>query len=256
MKKKIKIAGAFVFVTTISGVGAFLGLRKKKINKYKNADITLPKDFTITAHTGCMGTEENSVESMEKGISNGANIIEFDVHFTEDGVPVLSHDAPQGNELKLDVAFNFLANHKDIKANVDIKATANMPKIQSLAEEYGVMEQIFFTGVGDAFVDAVRTGCPDIPYYLNVGVDKTKACDREYILSLVEKVKNAGAVGINFNYKSATKELVDIFRENGFLVSIWTVSGQYNMYKILSFEPDNITTRKPDVLSEIIENMA
>ena len=74
-------------------------------------------------------------------------------------------------------------------------------------------------------------------------------------MSLVEKVKNAGAMGINFNYKNASKELVEVFHENGLLVSIWTVDDEYNMYKILSFEPDNMTTRNPDKLSEIVNKI-
>jgi glycerophosphoryl diester phosphodiesterase len=65
-------------------------------------------------------------------------------------------------------------------------------------------------------------------------------------------VKNAGAMGINFKYTSASKELVDVFHENGLLVSIWTVDDENNMYKILSFGPDNITTRNPDKLAKII----
>lgn len=255
MKKKIIITVAVVLVTAIFGTGIFFGVRNMKMNEYKNAEITLPNDFTITAHTGCVGTEENSVESMEIGIANGANIIEFDVHFLKDGTPVLAHDEPTGNELKLEVAFQFLANHKEIRANVDMKATDNMSAVQSLAEEYGVMEQIFFTGVGVDFLDAVKTGSPDVSYYLNVDVEKSKATDKDYLLFLVEKVKNAGAVGINFNYKSATKELVEIFHENGLLVSIWTVNDEYNMYKILSFAPDNITTRHPDELSRIVKEI-
>lgn len=252
MKKKIKIIVAVVLLVAISSTGVFFGVRKVKMNEYKSAEAILPKDFTITAHTGCMNTAENSVESMEQGVLSGANIIEFDVRFLSDGTPILAHDEPTGKELKLQVAFEFLANHKAIKANVDMKTTDNMPEIQRLAEEYGVMGQIFFTGVGEEFLDDVKMGCPGISYYLNVDVDLKKADDREYVLSLVEKVKKSGAVGINFNYKSATKELVNIFHENDLLVSIWTVNDEYNMYKILSFEPDNITTRQPDKLSKIV----
>ncbi len=254
MRNKIKIAVVFVIASTILGTGLFLGVKKIKMDKYKNADINLPKDFTITAHTGCMDTEDNSVESMEMGVSKGANIIEFDVRFLNDGIPVLAHDEPTGDELKLQAAFEFLAKHKDIKANVDMKTTENMSAIQTLAEEYGVMEQIFFTGVNMDFVEAVKEGSPKIPYYFNVNVEKDKANNTEYILSLVNQVKIAGAVGINFNYRNATKELVNVFHENGLLVSIWTIDDEYNMYKILSFEPDNITTRHPDKLSEIVKN--
>ena len=251
--KKAKIVISIIVAVVITGTGIFYGVRQMKLNEYKNTKIDLPKNFTITAHTGCMNTEENSIESMEKGIENGAKIIEFDVRFLSDGTPILAHDEPTGNELKLKDAFEFLANHKEIRANVDMKATDNMAMVQSLAEEYGVMDQIFFTGIGIDFVDAVKEGSPKIPYYLNVSVEKSKNTDKEYLLSIVEQVKNSGAIGINFNYKSASKELVDVFRENGLLVSIWTVDSEYNMYKILSFEPDNITTRKPDNLNEIVK---
>lgn len=252
-KRLILINIVSILVISFLITGIFFGVRGMKMNEYKNADVSLPKDFTITAHTGCMGTEDNSVDSMEIGVANGAKIIEFDVHFLSDGTPVLAHDEPVGDELGLEAAFEFLANHKDIQANVDMKATDNMPAVQRLAEEYGVMEQIFFTGVGAEFVDAVKAGAPDIPYYLNVDVDKSRNTDPEYLNSLVESVKDAGAIGINFGYKYASKELVDTFRENGLLVSIYTVNDEYNMYKILSFAPDNITTRNPDKLSSIVK---
>ena len=121
--------------------------------------------------------------------------------------------------------------------------------------KYGIEDRIFYTGINEEDVETVKKDSPQVKYYLNVDVKASKADDEEYIMSLVEKVKNAGAVGINFNYKTATKELVDIFHENGLLVSIWTVNDEYNMYKILSFSPDNITTRNPDELSRIVNEI-
>ncbi|OQP06094.1 hypothetical protein B1691_17245, partial [Geobacillus sp. 47C-IIb] len=46
----------------------------------------------ITAHTGCMNTPPNSIESILEGIKAGADIIEVDVRATKDGVAVLLHD--------------------------------------------------------------------------------------------------------------------------------------------------------------------
>ncbi len=252
MKKKIIIPIAIVLaVATVSTI-VFFGVRTMKLNEYKNTELNLPEGFTITAHTGCMGTAENSLESIKMGIENGAQIVEFDLYFTEDGAPVLAHDEPVGDEVTLDEAFAYLRLFKDAKANVDIKTVDALEKVYPLAKDNNVADRIFYTGVKDEFVDAVKKNSPEIKYYLNVDVEKSKNTDKDYLLSLVEKVKNAGAVGINFNYKSASKELVDVFHENGLLVSIWTVDSEYNMYKILSFGPDNITTRHPDKLSEII----
>lgn len=253
MNKKIKMVISIVLVTAISGAGIFLGVRKSKMNEYKNAQVALPKDFTITAHTGCMGTKENSLESIKKGVENGASIVEFDLYFNEKGEPVLAHDEPVGGEVTLDEAFEYISKIPDVKVNVDIKVCDALEKVYPTAQKYNVEDRIFYTGVKDEFVESVRNNSPQVKYFLNVDVDKSKNTDEEYLLSLVEKVKNAGAIGINFNYKNASKELVKVFHDNGLSVSIWTVDTEFNMYKILSFEPDNITTRHPDKLSEIVK---
>lgn len=253
MKRAIIIGAAAVCITAVAGTGIFFGVRTLQINKLKEEKLNLPPDFTVTAHTGCMETEENSIESMEKGIANGAKTVEFDVRFDNSGTPVLSHDEPAGGEVTLDEAFKFLSEHAEIKANVDLKSTENLAEVQNLAEKNGVIDRIFFTGVNESFVSAVKKDCPEIKYYLNMNVDKKKADDREYILSLVSEVKNQGAIGINFDKGSATKLLCDVFRENGLLVSIWTVNKEAEMHKILNFAPDNITTKEPKRLAEIIE---
>lgn len=232
----------------MAGFYACIHLRVMKMRK----NIVLPKDFTITAHTGCMKTEENSLESFKAGIENGANIVEFDLYFTKNGEPVLSHNEPVGGEVSLDEAFEYLSEFKNIGINVDVKTCDALGKVYPTAQKYGVEDRIFYTGVKDEFVEPVRQNSPEVKYFLNMSVKKSK--DKEYLMSLVEKVKNAGAIGINFKYTGATKELVKVFHENGLLVSIWTVNSKWRMKKILSFAPDNITTRHPDKLSGIVKD--
>lgn len=254
MNKKIKIAISIVLATAISGAGIFFTVRTMKMNEYKNTQINLPNDFTITAHTGCMDTKENSLDSIKKGVENGATIVEFDLYFNDKGEPVLAHDEPVGGEVTLDEAFQYISQFEDIKVNVDIKTCDALEKVYPTAQKYGVEDRIFYTGVKDEFVESVKTNSPQVKYFLNVDVDKLKADNKEYLDALVEKVKKAGAIGINFNHKNATKELVEAFHENGLLVSIWTVDNEFNMYKILSFQPDNMTTRHPDKLSQIVKD--
>ncbi len=256
MKKRIMIIGTVVLTVAIVVAVTFFGVRKIKMNEYKNADVTLPKDFTITAHTGCMDTEENTLESIKIGAENGASIVEFDLYFTKEGDPVLAHDEPVGGEVTLDEAFEYISKIPNIRVNVDVKTCDALEKVYPTAQKYGVENRIFYTGIKEEFVEFAKKDSPEVKYYLNMDVDKTKADDEEYILSLVHKVKKAGAIGINFNYKSATKELVNIFHKNGLLVSIWTVNDEYNMYKILSFAPDNITTRNPDKISKIVSEIS
>lgn len=221
------------------------------MSKYKN----IPKDFTITAHTGCMGTVQNSLESIKAGAGNGASVVEFDLNFTKDGEPVLSHDEPVGGEITLDDAFKFISQIENVKVNVDVKTCDALNKVYPMAQKYGIEKRIFYTGVHEGFVDSVKKDSPEVPYYLNFKVKIWKKYSEKYILSIVEKVKKSGAVGINFKYTGASKKLVNIFRKNGLLVSIWTVDNRKNMYKILSFAPDNITTRNPHELSRIVKEI-
>lgn len=225
------------------------------MNNYKNKCNNLPKEFTITAHTGCMGTVQNSLESIKAGAGNGASVVEFDLRFTSDGEPVLSHDEPVGGEVTLDEAFKLISGIENIKVNVDIKNCDALGKVYSSAQKYGIEKRIFYTGVNEDFVEPVRKDSPEVPYYLNMKVNMWRKNSEKYILSLVEKVKSAGAMGINFKYTGASEKLVKIFHENGLLVSIWTVDDEKNMYKILSFAPDNITTRHPDKLSRIVNEI-
>ena len=210
------------------------------------------KTFTVTAHTGCIGTKPNSIDSILKGCESGADIIEFDLNFDNNGTPVLSHDAPKGGEVTLDEAFAVLAKCNGLKANVDVKSVEAIEKVAPLAKKHNVLDRIFYTGVHEGFVEAVKTRSPEVNYYLNVNVaSKWKQTDK-YLQSLLRKVKDNGALGINFNKNKATKRLVNTFRKNGLLVSIWTVDQRRMMKKIISLSPDNITTRKPDELIAII----
>ncbi len=209
--------------------------------------------FVYTGHTGCMNTADNSLESIEAGIKNGTAIIEFDLNFDKDGNPVLSHDEPKGGEIVLEKAFIKLSEYPEIKANIDVKTTVNLSAVQELAEKFGVLHQIFYTGISEKYVEAAKTQSPKIPYYLNLSVDvPPKKQTEEYLMSLVKKVKDCGAIGINFKKTNASEKLVDFFHKNGLLVSIWTVNGKKELYKFLSFSPDNITTKRPDRLKNIL----
>ena len=254
-KKKLFLCVACLTAVAVAAVGGILIGKKIMIGEYKNMIVSFPKGFTCTAHTGCMNTPENSLESIEIAVASGADIVEFDLNFTAEGEPVLAHDAPKGGEVTLDEAFKKVSEYNDIKVNVDIKSTLALEKVKPLAEKYGILDRIFYTGVDDDFVDAVRTYGGDIPYYLNVDVEPERKQSDEYLNSLVDKVKESGAIGINFNKGNATKALVDKFHSNGLLVSIWTVNSETEIYRILSYAPDNITSRNPDKLLEAINSV-
>ncbi len=258
------LLGGVVILTTV-GAGLFILFcliaaaiiicaavyEKLRFNKLKNASLDLPEKFTYTAHTGCCETPMGSVESIVAGARYGAQIVELDLNFNAEGMAVLSHDDPTGAEITLDEAFRKVAEYPFLKVNVDVKSTANLTEVKSLAEVYGILDRIFYTGIFENDVDAVKSQTPDIPYYLNVNVSKNQ--DIGYINSLVSAVKNSGAIGINLNKKSASKRLADTFHKNGLLVSVWTANSEEDIYRLLTLAPDNITTKRPDRLQAILK---
>lgn len=248
MKKCTKL-----IVTSAVIVGAAAAVAFISYNSLKNQSVTLPRGFTVTAHTGCEGTEDNSLEAIRKGYESGADIVEFDLNFTAEGSPVLAHDSAESDSVSLDEAFALIAELEGLYVNVDCKKTDNLTEVAALAEKYGIKDRIFYTGIEEKDVNAVNTQTPEVTYWLNVDVSKAKKSDTQYINSLCDKVVSCGAVGINMNHKSCSEELVRVFHERGLLVSIWTVNSEYDMMKALSYGADNITSRNPSKLKEIIE---
>ena len=124
--------------------------------------------------------------------------------------------------------------------------------MQKLAEEIGVLPQVFFTGVFKRFVADVRVGAPKIPYYLNVDINPLRKYKKEYALHLVRLVERCGAVGLNCNHMNASPNLVRTFHEHGLLVSIWTVRNERQLQRVLRLAPDNMTTVMPDRVNAVL----
>lgn len=260
--KKLKIAASVIasVLILVSVVFAVFTLSEKKtLKQAKLAQLNLPEGFTVTAHAGALNTEPNTMDSIIKSLEFiGNGVIEVDVRFTPSGKPVLSHNEVEGEEDKyvsLEEFFGVLKKYP-ARVNLDLKEFTNLPIIQELAEKYGVMDQVFFTGVFEEEAQNVKTSCPDIPYYLNVYPNPLRLKSESYLDSIAETIKDCGAIGININYRLVSEEMITKMHEKNLLVSLWTVDNEDDMYIALAEAPDNITTRNPDLLSDIIKKQS
>ncbi len=217
--------------------------------------VNLPQSFTVTAHTGCEGTKDNSLEAIRKGREAGADIVEFDLRFDSTGRGILSHDENGKDPVALEEALSLISAYDSLKVNVDCKTTDNLKEVYRLGEEYGITDRLFYTGIEEKDVDAAKTQTPQIPYFLNYKVKRSKKKNKEYISSLISLVKEKGALGLNINHRQCSKKMVEMFREEGLQVSVWTANSTFVMLKCLSFAPDNITTRHPSDLRKLIANL-
>lgn len=227
------------------------------LQSYRNQDLHLSTNFTVTAHTGAMDTPDNSVASIEKAIAVGADVVEFDVRFRPNGTPVMAHDAVGSDGEGVPIAEALEVLSKDgvnIKVNLDIKETTNLSALQALVEQYGLLDRVFCTGVTEAFVPEVQTQCPEIPYYLNYAPDKNKLKNSDYQAELIHLLEKTGAAGVNCHYKNADKHLADVLHAHNYLLSVWTVDKEPEMVRLLVSGADNITSGNPDLLIELIAN--
>ena len=194
----------------------------------------------ITAHSGCMGTPQNSIVSIEKGIESGADFIEVDLNFAEDGTPVLSHDKPKGGEELYKNALDVLKKNQKVEFNLDVKSTANLKEAIAMAEKAGVADRIFFSGVKEEFVAEFKKQCPGARFYYNVNVGKKTGIGK-----LIKRAKEIGAIGLNLNYKGASDKLVRKCHENGLLVSVWTVDKKKDIDRMKKLGVDCLATNNP-----------
>ncbi len=202
---------------------------------------------TVTWHAGAMDTEPNTLESIEVAIKNNAEIIEIDVTFRPDGTPVIIHaDAPAENEGVLFEEAIKVLSKDECKVNLDIKSTANLPSVDEIINKYQMMNRVFYTGVFEDWVETVRNNSA-IPYYLNYSVNESVCAQ-----TLADKAKKLGVIGINSNFNGVTKEFVDGIHQNGLDVSLWTANTEEEMLICAAMNPDNITTKRPDLLNAII----
>ena len=210
------------------------------------------RGYTITAHTGTMGTADNSLESISTGIKNGADIVEFDLNFNKDGVAVLSHNEPKGGEVLFEDALKFIVDNSDtIKINIDVKKTLDLKTVEELVIKYGLADRAFFTGISQNFVPAVKEQCSQMTYYLNYNLRPPFFGKKKFYEKAAKLIKDSGAIGLNVIFTSLNKSYVDFLHNEGLLVSAWTANNEKSMQFCINKDVDNITTCRPDILRKM-----
>lgn len=223
------------------------------MNKQNYVCPDLPEGFSITFHAGAEGTKENSLESVQFSVDNNADIAEFDVTFRQDGTPVIIHSDHPGDDEgeSFEEALKIVATHPSCRINLDLKNVSNLPVVDELVGKYGLTDRVFYTGVENKWADTVKKNSA-IKYYLNHGVTPEESLSRKAAEKLAEEIKTCGAIGLNSHFLNASKLVCDVMHENGLLVSFWTVNELPDMERILKVGPDNITTRCPFLLRELV----
>ena len=207
------------------------------MKRYSPFEILALGKTIITAHSGCEGTEQNSIDHIKAAIASGAEIIEFDVRMAE-GKLVLSHDVPEDPALRptLREAFELIAPEENLYMNVDVKTEGLIEPVMALAKEFDLCRRIIFTGQCNGDRELARSFGGDMWRSMWPGQE---------IADGIAANKEDGSPFLNVAYCMITEENNKALCEEGFAFSAWTVDKTYFLRLFLNMGIANITTRNP-----------
>ncbi|SDN71582.1 glycerophosphoryl diester phosphodiesterase [Paenibacillus sp. yr247] len=242
----------------------------------------------ITAHTGCMGTPDNTLLSIETGLNLGVDIIEEDIRITSDGVLVLSHDdnvhLADGTECwisqmnyaelsKLDIKAHNGAPGETIRIlslesvlpilqacgkimNLDLKSDACIEPISNWIEKNRLLEQVILSGCETERAKIVQHVNPRIRKLLNVDPALFLTKNYEEAAKICcEDAKSTACFGINLNYRVVQAELLHITASNNLDVCIWTVNEEAQMKHFIEMGVRSITSRNAAALLKLKQEL-
>ncbi|MFH8934574.1 glycerophosphodiester phosphodiesterase [Streptomyces griseosporeus] len=194
----------------------------------------------VIGHRGAPD-DENTLKGLRDAVANGATGVEFDVWWTSDGVPVLSHDptvdrtttshgpiagmtAAQVRLLRtkrgqkvptLDEALRYTVAHQQT-AMVELKPTPTPAQVQSLltairsnrADKYVIVHSF-----NPEAVEAVREAAPDL---------RTALTHQKTAISGAEAARYG--TSLNVSRFLATPEAVQDWHAAGLRVYVWTAN--------------------------------
>ena len=219
------------------------------------------KKIMITAHSGCEGTPDNSMESILKGIELGADSIEIDVRMDPQGVLRLTHNELEdySDALLLETALKTIAE-SPAAVNLDLKEEKLLYPVLEAAEAAGFSRsRLIFSGSVDVsllmsdptIVQRARIflNIPVILNYLmkNIAVpesweERGRSFDT-YFEKAAALVKGLDVECINPSFRMMTPKRIAACKAQGIGLSLWTVNEEADQKRLFREDLVNITTR-------------
>lgn len=220
----------------------------------------------ITAHTGCLGTPMNSVESVLAALTLPVDLIEVDIRFTpaarhgsicdgsldrieQDFEPVLSHDPlTQEAEVRLADILPLLRSPAATRLNLDLYEQHALPSLHHLLSREGFLDRVIMTNVTFQQVPNVRSQFPGSPVFVDI-----EAADffQKPISEWIALGLSGEIAGFNLHFPLISQALVNACHEADLCVSAWTVDDASDMRRMIRMGVDMITTNQPDWLIRI-----
>ncbi len=259
------IAGLVSAVILICFVAliAIPSVKKATINNAKE-DLfenyfSFPETGLVTSRNGFGENKENSLVYVKSAMQNGADCIEVDICFSENGTPYVAESADKitENSMPLEYLMGILSEeHNDDDAihhtlNMHLTDAANIEEIDRIVKAYGMLEYCFFTGVNINQAKFIKQSS-EIGFYVDYELKKSKTSDPEYISNVANEIATAGGMGINCTSDSFSNIMRDIFKENWLKISFYGADSELEIIEALSYGPNQIITENPATANNIL----
>lgn len=229
----------------------------------------------IYAHRGFSGVyPENTVLAFQKAAECGAEGIEFDVHLTKDGVPVVMHDENTVRTTGTDALikdltleefkaldagyiksgqFGFVApptlhevfevlKETGMKCNIEIKSGVyeypNIErKILAMMDEFELREKTIISSFNHFTVTRFKELAPDV---------KVGFLEESWLIHPGAYTRARGAECFHPFFNMLNHENMQDLRNNGIEINAWTINDEEDMRKALKLQLEIGITNWPD----------
>ncbi|HBP38612.1 MAG TPA: hypothetical protein DD640_07720 [Clostridiales bacterium] len=210
----------------------------------------------ITAHSGCEGTPDNSLEYIQCALQMPLEGLEIDVRTDGAGTLVLAHDKMHMGKkpVTLSEAFKYFRDFPQILINCDLKQRDLEIPVHHLACQLGVGKQLVFSGTVDPGTWPLKK-LTDVQLFLNVDLIVPYACQilhapnslyQGRVLERIHKTfLESHASCLNMNYQFCTDDCMACLNQMEMPFSLWTPDLAPDIIRLLNGKAYNITTRQP-----------
>lgn len=220
----------------------------------ENAATELHPDFTLTALTGNKKNTPNTLSAIKNAAQSNCRNIQLDLMFNSKDEPVLTDDknaVDKKTTVPLSEAFKTLkTSFKNVDIVLKIHEVTNLERVQELAEQYEMLERLYFCGVNEDNVEYVNFKTPNIRYMLDVNLDNNKLDDTAYAESRFELIK--GAYSVNLDFKKTSTKWIKVLTDRDIRVSVYNINRKVDVFKALNVNVQNIFTKDPTETQPII----
>lgn len=197
----------------------------------------------ITAHSGCEGTPDNSIEHIKTAITSGAEMLEIDIN-RHDGILYLTHN-PKEDYSGCPTFEQCLAlvAPTEMCINCDVKTFGLTADVMALAAGYQMESRIVFTGsVADDELSALNETKGD--WWLSLWHSDHEPEDLADACAKYRQMEDLYRI-INLDHGMVNDDVCRTAHEAGYHLSVWTVNKEEMIRRMMEYGVWNITTRKP-----------